>query len=201
MSPPVGSVERLSGSAVIVQEDSSPELSVGDVIRQGETLRTEVGSRLQVLLLDGSRLTLGAQSELRLSGITLLPNKHSLNLFTLLGGYLRAVITPLQSDSEFEVRTPSMVAAVRGTEWVERYNEGRTEIFVRRGVVAVSSPPPLAPPSPAPGQPAAPPLSPIPQTSLDPGLGVDYGPDGALTPVARWDPKRRAQFFDFTTIR
>ena len=196
---PLGSVQRLTGSAVIVQQDSSPELSVGDVVRQGETLRTDLKSRLQILLLDGSTLTLGSESDLRLSGSSLLPNNHSLSLFTLLNGYLRALIAPLRSESEFEVRTPSMVAAVRGTEWVERFDDGKTEIFVRRGVVSVSSPPPPGP-KPAPGQPVPTPPA-IPQTRLNPGLGLDYGPEGALTPIEKWDPKRRARFFDSTTIR
>jgi hypothetical protein len=189
---------------VIVQQDSSPELSTGDIIRQNETLRTDARSRLQIRLLDGSMLILGEKSELKLSGISLMPNNHTLSLFNLLDGYLRAVISPLQSDTEFEVRTPSMVAAVRGTEWVERYSDGRTEIFVKRGVVSVSSPPPApAAGAGAPGQPSPEPTptQPIPQVRLQPGLGVDYGPDGALTPVTHWERRRSTEFFDSTSIR
>ncbi len=200
-SQPLGTVERVSGSAVIVQLDSSPQLSIGDVVRQGETLRTDSNSRLQIHLLDDSILTIGPQSELKLTGLSLLPNQHTLSLFTLLEGYLRAVIAPLHPDAEFEVRTPSMVAAVRGTEWVERYSNGRTEIFVNHGVVSVSSPPPPPPAKPGPGQPALPPPPPIVQMRVEPGLGVDYGPGGALTPVAPWQPERSADFFDSTTIR
>jgi hypothetical protein len=56
-------------------------------------------------------------------------------LFRLARGYLRTVVGRLQPDTLFEVHSPSMVAAVRGTDWIESYAGGTTEIFVANGRV------------------------------------------------------------------
>src|SRR5438477_10862802 len=97
-------------------------------VSEGDLLRTGPGARLRVALRDETVLSLGADAELKLDH--LVQSAPRAGFFTLTRGYLRILVGRLQPDHLFEIRSPSMVAAVRGTDWIETYAAGTTEIFV-----------------------------------------------------------------------
>jgi hypothetical protein len=137
--PVIGTVESLRGTATVRSSDSAEApLAPHADLHQGETVRTGAQSRLKLLLRDGSSLTLGAGTELELDSLAMAPG--SISLFVQLSGFVRAAIEPLRPGTQFMLRTPSMIAAVRGTEWIQNYEAGRTEIVVTRGQVQASSP-------------------------------------------------------------
>ena len=185
--PVVGSVGAVSGRARVAAPGMPGEAVLGrqDLVREGQTVRTDADSRLQLQLLDGSTLSLGGGTELRLDHLTTFAAPAPSSVFTLLGGYLRAAITPLQSGNTFEVRTPSMVAGVRGTEWIERHLDGRTEMYVFHGAVQVGN---------------AQPQENERKLLIQAGRGLDFGQNGPVSPIRRWRPQRIAAFVDETAL-
>jgi hypothetical protein len=137
--PVIGTVQSLRGTATVRSSDS-PEapLAVSADVHQGETVRTGAESRLKLLLRDGSTLALGSETELELDSLAMTPG--SISLFVQLSGFVHAAIEPLRPGTQFLLRTPSMIAAVRGTEWIQNYEDGKTEIIVTKGHVQASSP-------------------------------------------------------------
>ena len=192
-APPVGEVIAILGTATVKTLGSPFEaaLSERDIVREGQTVRTFTGSRVRIKLLDGSTLSLGEATELRLDHLARERGGVSRStVFTLLEGYMRTVVAPLRPESAFEVQTPSMVAAVRGTEWVQRHRNLRTELVVESGSVFVQESP-----SDLPGQ-----TRPPPPLVLQTREGVGWGPLGVLEPVHVWLEPRIKQFFDATLL-
>ena len=138
----IGKITGLVGSATVQHPRSAgtEPLVLNEEVNQGDILRTGTGARLRVTLSDTSILSLGADTELKLDHLALgAPPTDPGSLFTLAGGFLRTVAGRLRPGSLFEIRSPSMVAAVRGTDWIESYSAGTTEIFVAEGSVLATS--------------------------------------------------------------
>ena len=192
-APPVGEVTVIVGTATVRARGLPFEaaLSEHDIVREGVTVRTLAGSRLRIRLLDGSTLSLGEATELRLDQLARERGGASrTSVFTLFEGYLRTVVAPLRPDSPFQVQTPSMVAAVRGTEWIQRHRNLKTELLVENGSVVVQESP-----SDLPGQ-----TRPPPPLLMHPGEGVGWGPLGVLEPIRQWVQPRILQFLDATFL-
>jgi hypothetical protein len=182
----IGSVTGMLGSATVQRPGGvGPELLVlGAEVHQGDILRTGSGARLKLTLSDGSVLSLGADTEVKLDHLALAaPPREPGTLLILAGGYLRAIIGRLQPGSLFEIHSPSMVAAVRGTDWIESYSTGTTEIFVAEGRVLATSP--------------------VNQTDwalLDAGEGVSFRIGTPHTPVVRWGEEKIRRYVDATRL-
>lgn len=134
----IGMVTGLLGPASVQRVDGTgpSPLALHSEVHEGDTVRTGSGGRLRIALHDASVLSLGADSELKLDHLAQSVQSASRgSLFTLSLGFLRAVVGHLQRDSLFQIRSPSMVAAVRGTDWIESYGAGKTELFVAAGRV------------------------------------------------------------------
>lgn len=180
----IGKVAALRGSATghASAGAASTPLVVGETLTEGETVDTGPDSRLKLALRDGSVLTLGADAELKLDHLSL---GAGATTFTQTSGYLRAVVAPVRPDAEFEIHTPSMVAAVRGTEWIENYAAGATQLFVRRGRVRASGVGAYAGDS----------------VVLTAGEGVTFSLAAPHTPVSRWKAPKIRLFEEATSLR
>jgi hypothetical protein len=183
----IGTVAVLVGSASVRPSDGAAEaaLSAQDVLREGEIVHTGPDGRLKIALRDGSTLSLGADTELRLDHLSLSGDTAaSPSLFTQLGGYVRAVVAPLRPRAGFEIATPSSVAGVRGTDWIQNYANGAAQIFVADGTVQVSGVQAHA----------------NEQVVLHAGEGVTFSATAPHTPVVRWGQARIAAFVAATRI-
>ena len=133
----VGSVAALEGQAEALHPGATAwaPLAAGDVVRQGSQLRTLADSKLKILLHDESVLTLGPSSQLTVEEQTLAP--ASVSRLSLLLGAVRAVVSERYAapGASFELRTPTAIAGVRGTEFIASYDAG-TEESVVVGVAA-----------------------------------------------------------------
>ncbi len=182
----IGTVTGLLGSATVQRVGSvAPEpLSLNNEVHQGDILRTGPGARLRITLRDASILSLGANTELKLDHLALsAPPAEPGSLFTLAGGFLRATVGRLRPGSLFEIHSPSMVAAVRGTDWIESYSAGTTELFVAEGRVLATS---------AANQ--------IDWALLDAGEGVSFSTGTWHTPVVRWGQEKINRYVEATRV-
>jgi hypothetical protein len=181
-----GTITGLSGSATVQRSNGAPmPLALHSEIHEGDLLRTGSGARLRITFRDDTVLSLGADAELNLDHFTAAaPPGGVARLFTLARGYLRTVVGRLQPDTLFEIHSPSMVAAVRGTDWIESYAGGTTEIFVAEGRVLATGT--------------------VDRNSnwvlLDAGEGVSFIAGTPHTPVVRWGQEKINRFVEATRV-
>jgi hypothetical protein len=183
----IGTVAALLGSASVELADNAgaAPLSLHDTVREGETVRTGPGTRLRLGLRDGSTLTLGENAELRLDHLALRTRADERpSVFTQLRGYLRAAVAALRPNAQFEIQSPSMVAAVRGTDWIQRTDAATTEIFVAQGQVQASGTGDRA------GD----------RVLLQAGDGVSFVANAPHTPVVRWGQQKIDMFVAATRM-
>lgn len=93
-------------------------------LSQGDKVRTGPQSEMTLTLDDGSTLQLSPESEFSIQSLV----KESTNeeqlesILAIMKGKVKAQVTPLKQDSKFEIETPVMVAAVRGTTYLVGIN-------------------------------------------------------------------------------
>jgi hypothetical protein len=181
----VGAIAALRGSATRQPPDGAPAsmLAVKDQLTEGETVKTGAESRLKIALRDATTLSLGADTELKLDDVALGAGSNS--GVTQFSGYVRAVVGPARQHRQFEIQTPSMVAAVRGTDWIQNFAAGATQIFVVRGRVEASGKGIYAGDS----------------VVLTSGQGVTFSDSAPHTPVVRWKKPKIDLFVEATSIR
>ena len=120
---PVCTVAAVAGEA-----KSGPKaLAVGDTLDEGAEIRTGAKGRVRLRCVDGSSLVLGDNSQLTLTQYQApkgeQPRAVSLWLEV---GVMGQKVTPGGANGSWEVRTPSAVTAVRGTEFVVEVNAEQT---------------------------------------------------------------------------
>jgi hypothetical protein len=111
-------------------------LNLRDQVQWNDLLQTNPSGRLRVNLRDGSILSLGSSSQLRVVQHNPVAQQTSLEL---LFGRLRSQVVKLtQPNSKFEVRTPTSVAGVIGTDFLLIVTADRTTVIVFSGVVQMT---------------------------------------------------------------
>ena len=108
---PVATVVALRGKAMIERGgkklDAQPKLG----IELQDTVATTEGGRIKLLFIDDSVLTLAEKSRMSIDTFVHSRSDRGKSLFNLLDGKMRAVV----GKTRFEVKTPTAVAAARGT--------------------------------------------------------------------------------------
>lgn len=131
--PAIGEVLALKGEAW----SDGQALKPGDRLQAGATLRTGQPGRLRLRFEDGSVLVLSDRSELRLERYEQPPGGARQASLWLQLGLIGQTVRP-QAGGSWQVRTPSAVTAVRGTEFVvEVDSRQKTAVHVQSGEVAV----------------------------------------------------------------
>jgi ferric-dicitrate binding protein FerR (iron transport regulator) len=111
LAEPVASVVALRGKATVERAgkrlDAQPKLG----IELQDTVATAEGGRVKLLFIDDSVLTLAEKSRMSVDTFIHSRSDRGSSLFNLLDGKMRAVV----GKTRFEVKTPTVVAAARGT--------------------------------------------------------------------------------------
>ncbi|HUT74197.1 MAG TPA: FecR domain-containing protein, partial [Armatimonadota bacterium] len=134
-------VDERAGTVQVVRGGDSRPAEIGMLVRAGERIRTGAGARVGLHWADGSRVELGPDSEFVIQRCRLNKAKHTRrSSFRLnLGEIWIRVRGALEPGSKFEVETPTIVAAVRGTMFnVKVAPDGTTQLQVYRGEVEIS---------------------------------------------------------------
>lgn len=137
------SIEALEGAVWIsFQGGGEVEAKPGMGLQAGDILRTDLGGRVTLILLDGSRLELGEDTRVDIATLNLTTEVKS-SLFKLVWGRIRAAIAqPYKtSGSEFNVETPNALAGVKFTTFSMGYfrSTDTTWLLVEDGVVSLTS--------------------------------------------------------------
>jgi ferric-dicitrate binding protein FerR (iron transport regulator) len=149
-----------------------------------DLLQTQQSGRLRARLLDGSILSMGSNSEMRVLQHQAQSQQTSLEMGA---GRLRSRVIKLsQPGSKFELKTPHAVIGVIGTDFYTQVTADRTIVICYAGTVLVT---PIGTVGAAqPESSTAPPPPPTAGLSLLTGQMVDVGPGGSgvvqATPAA-----------------
>ncbi len=101
-----------------------------------DQLQTNAAGRMRVNLRDGSILSLGSNSQMHVVQHDAAAQQTTLEM---LFGRLRSQVVKLtQPNSKFEVRTPTAVAGVIGTDFVLVVTADKTTVIVYSGIVSVT---------------------------------------------------------------
>jgi hypothetical protein len=139
----IGTVASLSGTAQIGGEGDWRPVAISTPVYLGDTIRTGYPGRVRIVFQDDSVLNVSEGSELVVDEQVFDPGAGSYrSTLRLLGGKLRALVSEYYESpgGEYEIRTPTAVAGVRGTEFVLVYDAARqqTEVIGVGGRVAVN---------------------------------------------------------------
>lgn len=114
-------------------------LAVGDRLERGTELRTGANGRVRLRFIDGSTLVVSDSTVLKLERFELAADKRREVTLMLETGLIGQKVAPSPGGS-WEVRTPTAVTAVRGTEFiVEVGRDLGTAVNVQSGKVTVEA--------------------------------------------------------------
>jgi len=112
---------------------------LGAMLFQGDRIVTGPESRIRIELPDQSSLSIGADSDIQLSEYLRDGEGRTIEaVLSLLRGIVRATLALGERPRDFEIKTETVVASVRSTDWVVEARENRTSVFVVTGNVKVA---------------------------------------------------------------
>ncbi|MDP2846747.1 MAG: FecR family protein [Humidesulfovibrio sp.] len=114
----VGHVTRVQGVSFAVQGSVLRPMGINALISRKDVLKTGPGARLEITLLDETRLTLGADTIFSVERYDLGRQQGGV-LLKLTKGVFRVATGSLESlrGAPFEVSTPLAVVGIRGTDF------------------------------------------------------------------------------------
>jgi len=140
----VGTVASLEGQAEIGRGGTWQPATVGAAIHTGDELRTGTPGHLRIVFQDDSVVTISDGSHLVVDQQVFDPNRGvARSLLELLRGKVRSLVGEYYHTvgNTYEVKTPTAVCGVRGTEFVTSYDSDTetTEVIGISGHVEVHS--------------------------------------------------------------
>jgi len=107
----IGKVVAVRGTTVVERGGQEIAAKVNLDLEISDSIRTSESAKIKLLFTDGSILTLGANTHLVIKEFIDGKGERGKSLFNLLDGKMRSVV----GYTQFEVATPTAVAAARGT--------------------------------------------------------------------------------------
>lgn len=145
----IGRAVIVSGSATVERGGQTYALARGNYLQQGDTVRTDKGANVRLLMSDKSLIDIGPGSWISLNqyAVSAEHKQRSVNLKLWVGRLWARVSKPFISNQpNFDVQTHNAVAGVRGTAFgVEVTNQdnnpnsGNTSVIVEEGSVNLAN--------------------------------------------------------------
>ena len=125
-SPPVATVQKVSGMATVVRQDHTLSAKIGLEIWENDTIRTGPDGSIGVVFRDDTVLSLGPESVLVIDEFVFAPRQEKfaivLRMIKGTAAYLSGLISRLAPEStHFE--TPSASIGIRGTHFLVKVEE------------------------------------------------------------------------------
>lgn len=165
-------VAEVSGEASLTHDGGRAAAEVGAGLAPSDLLRTGPSGRIDVACSDGTRVTLGPDTEINLGSLVGEQDQTGSIGMSLHRGIAR-FLAPVRTWGTFNVFGPVAVASVRSTEWIMETPENGTNVFVLDGTVEVL------------GKRGD-------NVRLEPSYGVDVAADGTMAEPKRWGAERVA---------
>jgi len=134
-----GEVLALTGSAFFLTSTEQRAVAVGDPVQAGDTIDVPQEAKVRLRMNDGSILTVASGTRMTISKYDVdgAGNRQDAEL-AMSSGLLRAAVSAGGGTPNFEVKTATGVAAVRGTEWYVAAQGDTTQVYVLTGSVSLA---------------------------------------------------------------
>ena len=134
---PVGKVQQLSGKVYVVHRGKTVayRLKEGLFLFDGDTLVTSERSRLNAVMKDRSLFTMAPNTKVVIEKSTYIEEKKERStVLGLLFGQVRLLVKKLGKKPNFEVKTPTAVVGVRGSDFAMAFGpvEAEAQSFLDR---------------------------------------------------------------------
>jgi len=110
-----GLVARINGAPTVQRAGKSEMLKRGSSVFTGDVIETDASSKVKLVLNDDSVLAIGPKSRINVSDFVLDPQGRHVRLQVLAGRFKIAIAKFFGGSTDYEIRTPTAVAGVRGT--------------------------------------------------------------------------------------
>src|SRR5215475_5466703 len=134
--PPVGDYAGQINALIPSATRNAKPTKVKDDLQWNDLLKTEKSGGLRAGLADGSILSLGSNSELRVVQHDATSQQTSLEMS--FGKVRSKVVKITQPNGKFEMKTPTAVIGVVGTDFYVGFEADRTTVICYRGKVMVT---------------------------------------------------------------
>lgn len=121
-------ISKLTGKVEVFKQQEWSPAEVGLKLKPNDKLKTYSTGRAELTFADNSTIWIKENTELNIA--TLFPEDRSVEVKT---GQVRTKVTPLKQGHKFSLKTPTVVAAVRGTEFILIVGETDAQILVVSG--------------------------------------------------------------------
>jgi hypothetical protein len=139
--PVTASVAVLQGSASVKRGDEKKSIALGDSLLPGDIVQTDKDSSVVLQLVDGSKLLVLKESELKLDRLGSFPKTGmAATELQLARGRVESQVKKFTgAASRYEIRTPMAQLGVRGTDFRVGVDEGSSSSEVLEGGVKASA--------------------------------------------------------------
>ena len=108
-------------------------------VSEGDIIRTLAKSRAEITLIGGGKVRIGENSELVLNKANVKPMEKNFNASLKKGNIWVSAKASFGEKKNVSVRTPTAVAAIRGTKYRAKAGDGESEVLVYNGKVDVNA--------------------------------------------------------------
>ncbi|MGH7093414.1 MAG: FecR family protein, partial [Stellaceae bacterium] len=135
-----GTVVGIAGQCFDESGGQRKPLRLGSPVEVGDVIEVPAAAKLKLRMGDGSVLAVASATKFTIASYTLDPRgKRQGAELDLAQGLLRAIVTPVDHPSTFEIKTATGTAAVRSTNWFIDAKPNDTLVAVLSGAVSLSS--------------------------------------------------------------
>jgi len=110
-----GLIARVNGAPTLERAGKTEALKRGNNVFTGDVIETDANSKVKILLNDDSVLAIGPKSRVTVSDFVLAASGRDVRLQVLAGRFKIAISKFFGAHTDYEIRTPTAVAGVRGT--------------------------------------------------------------------------------------
>ena len=147
----VGTFTKIEGSVDILRLGAIAAVPVqtGDPVGMGDAVRTKRNGKAEIQFRDESVIQLAPETRITIDQYSFRSdNTREKGFLSLLRGKIRAVVSKIRAsivsvsgtDSNFNIKTPTAVAGVKGTDFLVYYNRGVTGVIFLEGFGFVFNP-------------------------------------------------------------
>ena len=134
ISLPLGKVEVQSAG-----NESWEKAKPNTPVFEGDIVRTAAKSRAEIALQGGGKVRLGEKSELELNEASVKPMVKNFKASLKRGNVFVSAKAAFGEKKNVQLRTPTAVAAIRGTKYRAKAGEDESEVLVYNGKVDVNA--------------------------------------------------------------
>jgi len=147
---PVGTFTKVEGQVDILRTRGgvAAVVQVGDPVSMGDAIRTKRNSKTEIQFRDESVIQLAPETRITIDEYSFRGNARERGMIGLFRGKIRAIVSKLRASvipaslggSDFNIKTPTAIAGVKGTDLIVYYERGVSGVIFLSGNGLVFNP-------------------------------------------------------------